>query len=69
MDPEIHDRDAHAASIGGAARSRAARPEIEAKTGRKPGKKHAKELREEVVRELLPKAFTRQAAITVWIDP
>ena len=43
--------------------------QIEAKTGRKPGKKHAKEIREEVVRELLPKAFTRQAAITVWIDP
>lgn len=43
--------------------------QIEAKTGRKPGKKHSKELKEEVVRELLPKAFTRQAAITVWIDP
>ena len=42
---------------------------IEAKTGRKPGKKQAKEIREDVTRELLPQAFTRQTPITVWIDP
>jgi recombination associated protein RdgC len=42
---------------------------IEATTGRKPGKKQAKELKEDAIRELLPLAFTKQAAVTVWIDP
>ena len=42
---------------------------IEASTGRRPHKKEIKEHKEEVVRELLPKAFTKQESITVWIDP
>ncbi len=42
---------------------------IEAVSGRKPGKKQAKEIKEDVIRELLPVAFTRQAAVTAWIDP
>jgi recombination associated protein RdgC len=41
---------------------------IEQSTGRKPGKKQKKELKEEAVLELLPQAFTKQAAINVWID-
>ena len=43
--------------------------QIEASTGRKPGKKQAKEIREDVTRELLPMAFTKQSTINVWIDP
>ena len=43
--------------------------QIEQATGRKPGKKQAKELKEEIVLELLPQAFTKQAAIQVWLDP
>ena len=43
--------------------------QVEAETGRKPGKKHAKELREQAVLELLPMAFTRQSAMVIWIDP
>jgi recombination associated protein RdgC len=43
--------------------------QIEATTGRRPGKKHAREIKEDVIRQLLPLAFTKQAAITVWIDP
>lgn len=43
--------------------------QIEATTGRKPGKKESKELKEEAKLELLPMAFTRQGATTVWIDP
>jgi recombination associated protein RdgC len=43
--------------------------QIEKATGRKPGKKQAKELKEEVVLELLPQAFTKQAAIKVWLNP
>ncbi len=43
--------------------------QIEQATGRKPGKKQAKELKEEIVLELLPQAFTKQAAIKVWLNP
>lgn len=42
---------------------------IERETGRKPGKKQRTELKEQIVHELLPRAFTRQSAVTVWIDP
>lgn len=42
--------------------------QIEKATGRKPGKKQKKELKEEAVLELLPQAFTKQAAMNVWID-
>jgi recombination associated protein RdgC len=42
--------------------------QIEKTTGRKPGKKQKKELKEEALLELLPQAFTKQAAINVWLD-
>ena len=41
---------------------------IEQTTGRKPGKKQKKELKEEALLELLPQAFTKQAAINVWLN-
>lgn len=41
---------------------------IEQTTGRRPGKKQAKELRDEATLDLLPQAFTKQAAVPVWID-
>jgi len=43
--------------------------QIEATTGRKPGKKEKKELKEDITHELLPLAFTRHARVAVWIDP
>jgi recombination associated protein RdgC len=43
--------------------------QIEAATGRKPGKKETKELREEAKQSLLPMAFTKQSTVAVWIDP
>jgi recombination associated protein RdgC len=43
--------------------------QIEASSGRKPGKKEKKELKEDVTHELLPLAFTRHARVAVWIDP
>jgi recombination associated protein RdgC len=43
--------------------------QIEQATGRKPGKKQQKELKEEVLLDLLPQAFTKQAAIRVWLNP
>lgn len=42
---------------------------IEQETGRKPGKKETRELKDEAKLELLPMAFPRQAATWVWIDP
>lgn len=41
---------------------------IEATTGRKPGKKETKALREDALLALLPQAFARQMTVWVWID-
>ena len=42
---------------------------IEQESGRAPGRKQRKELKEQVTQELLPQAFTRQAPIKVWLNP
>lgn len=42
--------------------------QVEHSTGRKPGKKQTKELKEQAVLELLPMAFTKRATLKVWID-
>lgn len=43
--------------------------EIEAAEGRKPGKKEKREIAEDIRLSLLPMAFTKQGAVTVWINP
>ena len=43
--------------------------QIEKQTGRKPGKKETRELRDQALLDLLPMAFTKRAAIKVWIAP
>lgn len=43
--------------------------QIEAQTGRKPGKKARKDLKEQAAHELLPRAFTKTSATQVWIAP
>lgn len=43
--------------------------QIEENTGRKPGKKEKRELKDDVLHELLPHAFTKIGAVAVWIDP
>jgi len=43
--------------------------QVEESTGRKPGRKEKKEIKTDVVHELLPMAFPKQGAVTVWIDP
>ena len=43
--------------------------QIEATTGRKPGKKEKRELAEDARQALLPMAFTKQSSVLVWIDP
>ena len=43
--------------------------QIEARTGRKPGKKEKRDLAEDIRHALLPMAFTKQSSTLVWIDP
>lgn len=43
--------------------------EIEATTGRKPGKREQRDLRDEAKLSLMPLAFTKRSTLTVWIDP
>ena len=42
---------------------------IEQQTGRKPGKKERRDLKDEARLDLLPQAFTKRGATTIWIDP
>lgn len=42
---------------------------IEQETGRKPGKRESRELKDEAMLDLLPMAFTKQGSLWVWIDP
>ena len=42
--------------------------EIEAATGRKPGKKEKRDLMDDVLLSLLPQAFARQSTVLVWMD-
>ena len=42
--------------------------QIDEKEGRKPGRKESRELRDEIVQELLPMAFARTSSILVWLD-
>lgn len=41
---------------------------IEQETGRKPGRKAKNELKEEIVLDLLPRAFSKLSTNTVWLD-
>jgi len=42
---------------------------IEATTGRKPGKKEARDIRDDTRLALLPQAFTKQVSVLIWMDP
>lgn len=42
---------------------------IEAQQGYKPGRKQMKEIKEAVLQELLPRAFTRRRRVFAWIGP
>jgi recombination associated protein RdgC len=43
--------------------------QIEASTGRKPGKKETRDIKEDIRHALLSQAFTKQSSTGVWIDP
>ncbi|WP_232788509.1 recombination-associated protein RdgC [Macromonas nakdongensis] len=42
--------------------------QIEAKEGRKPGRKESRELRDEIVHDLMPMAFAKTSSVMVWLD-
>jgi len=42
--------------------------QIEAAEGRKPGRKESRELRDELMLELLPMAFSKTSSVMVWFD-
>ncbi|HEX5804988.1 MAG TPA: recombination-associated protein RdgC [Macromonas sp.] len=42
--------------------------QIEASEGRKPGRKESRELRDDIVQQLLPMAFAKTASVLVWLD-
>ena len=42
--------------------------QIEANTGRKPGKKETRDLKDDIRLELMPMAFTKQASVSIWLD-
>lgn len=43
--------------------------QIEASTGRKPGKKETRDIKDDAKLALLPMAFSKQGSVQVWIDP
>lgn len=43
--------------------------QIEASTGRKPGKKETREIKDDIRLALMPLAFTKQSSVAVWLDP
>jgi recombination associated protein RdgC len=42
--------------------------QIEAATGRKPGKKETRDIKDDLRLELLPMAFTKQSSVLIWIN-
>lgn len=48
-------------------RAEALAEEVEKQTGRKPGRKHMKELKEQALHELLPLAFIKTSVTRVWV--
>lgn len=43
--------------------------DLEARTGRRPGRREARDIREDALLALLPQAFPRRGSITLWLDP
>lgn len=43
--------------------------QIEQSTGRRPGRKQTRELKDQALLELLPQAFTKRASVNVWLSP
>lgn len=63
---QIETRCVPASAINSLVKQRCA--DIERGTGRKPGTKERRDLAEEAMIELLPKAFPKRTALMIWID-
>jgi recombination associated protein RdgC len=63
----IETRSVPGSVISLKAKERAAH--IESTTGRKPGKKETREIKDDIRLELLPDAFPKQSTTLIWIDP
>ena len=63
----IETKSVPPATLEKAVDAKAAKIEID--SGRKPSKKHRREIKDEARLELLPHAFPRQKQVNVWIDP
>jgi recombination associated protein RdgC len=50
-------------------RLEAALDKIKEQTGRRPKGKQAKEIKDEIVQDLMPRAFPKRSSTWVWIDP
>lgn len=50
-------------------RAQAVIDEIERSSGRKPGKKETRDIRDDALLALLPQAFPRRSQVTLWLDP
>ncbi|MDR0274656.1 MAG: recombination-associated protein RdgC [Burkholderiaceae bacterium] len=63
----IENKPVPAQTVRRKAEEEAAR--IERTTGRKPGKRELRDLREDALLALLPQAFARRAEVAMWIEP
>ena len=63
----VETRSLPPSEINKQAKIRAA--ELQAQTGRKPGKKEMVEIKEQIRLEMMPRAFSKESQILVWIDP
>ena len=43
--------------------------QIEASTGRQPGKKELREIKDDIRLSLMPQAFSKESSVVVWINP
>lgn len=50
-------------------RAQAVIDEIERSSGRKPGRKETRDIRDDALLALLPQAFPRRSQVTLWLDP
>jgi recombination associated protein RdgC len=63
----IETRSVPSSAIAKKAAERCA--QIEISTGRKPGKKETREIKDDIKLELLPLAFSKESSVLAWIDP
>ncbi|GAB4211892.1 MAG: recombination-associated protein RdgC [Rhodoferax sp.] len=64
---KLESRTVPAAVVQREADARAA--QIEASTGRRPGRKELRDIKDDVRMQLLPQAFAKESRLRIWLDP